>query len=71
MPRAQTGGTARKATLLQVAGAVACAFIGIRKRTAHERDALTLSPPQVIAAGLLAAALLVLGLLALVRFITG
>lgn len=61
----------RKARLLQVAGAVACAFVGIRKRTAHERDALTLSPPQVIAAGLLAAALLVLGLLALVRLITG
>lgn len=60
----------RKATLLQVAKAVLSAFVGIRKRAAHERDAVTLSPVQVIVAGLIAAAVLVLSLVMLVRFVT-
>lgn len=60
----------RKATPLQVAKAVLSAFVGIRKRAAHERDAVTLSPVQVIVAGVIAAALLVLTLVMLVRFIT-
>lgn len=60
----------RKATPLQVAKAVLSAFVGIRKRAAHERDAVTLSPVQVIVAGLIAAAVLVLSLVMLVRFVT-
>jgi hypothetical protein len=60
----------RKATPLQVATAVLSAFIGIRKRAAHERDAVTLSPVQVIVAGVIAAAVFVLSLVMLVRYIT-
>ena len=60
----------RKATPLQVAKAVLSAFIGIRKRAAHEQDAVTLSPVQVIIAGVIATAVLVLSLVMLVRFIT-
>lgn len=60
----------RKATPLQVAKAVLSAFIGIRRRTAHEQDAVTLSPLQVIVAGLIGAAIFVLSLVMLVRFVT-
>ena len=60
----------RKATPLQVAKAVLSAFIGIRKRAAHEQDAVTLTPVQVTVAGLIAAALFVFSLLMLVRFVT-
>ena len=63
--------TPRKATLLQVVKAVLSAFIGIRKRAAHERDVVTLTPLQVIGAGIIAAVILVLSLVMLVRFITG
>jgi hypothetical protein len=62
--------TPRKATPLQVAKAVLSAFIGIRKRTAHERDAVTITPFQVIVAGVIGAAIFVLSLVMLVRYIT-
>ena len=60
----------RRATPLQVAKAVLSAFIGIRKRAAHERDAVTITPLQVIVAGLIAAAVFVASLITLVRYIT-
>jgi DUF2970 family protein len=60
----------RKATPLQVIKAVLSAFIGIRKRAAHERDAVTITPVQVIVAGLVAALIFVLSLIMLVRWIT-
>jgi len=60
----------RKATPLQVAKAVASAFIGIRRRAAHERDVVTITPVQVIVAGVIAAAIFVSSLVLLVRFIT-
>lgn len=63
--------TPRKATPLQVAKAVFWSFLGIRKRAAHERDAVTLTPLQVIIAGIIAAVIFVLSLVMLVRFITG
>ena len=62
--------TRRKATPLQVAKAVFWSFLGIRKRAAHERDAVTLTPVQVIVAGIIGAVVFVLGLIMLVRFIT-
>jgi hypothetical protein len=61
----------RKAGPLDVAKAVFWSFLGIRKRAAHERDAVTLKPAQVIIAGIIGAVLLVLSLVTLVRFITG
>ena len=60
----------RKATPLQVVKAVLSAFIGIRKRAAHEEDAVTITPLQVIVTGIIAAAVFVLSLVMLVRFIT-
>lgn len=60
----------RKATPLQVAKAVLSAFIGIRKGAAHERDAVTIKPLQVIVVGIVFAAIFVLSLVMLVRYIT-
>ena len=59
----------RKATPLQVAKAVLSAFIGIRKRAGHERDAVTITPLQVIVTGVIFAAIFVLSLVVLVRYI--
>ena len=59
-----------KATPLQVAKAVLSAFVGIRKRAAHERDAVTITLPQVIVAGIIGVAIFVLSLIMLVRHIT-
>jgi hypothetical protein len=60
----------RKATPFQVAKAVLSAFIGIRKRAAHEEDAVTITPLQVIVTGIIFAAIFVLSLVTLVRYIT-
>jgi hypothetical protein len=69
--QAATGtGSPRKATPLQVAKAVASAFIGIRRGAAHERDAVTITPIQAIIAGLIGAAIFVASLILLVRYIT-
>lgn len=58
------------ATLLQVATAVLWSFFGIRRRAEYEKDAVQLKPAQVIVAGIIGAAIFVLSLVALVRFIT-
>lgn len=71
MLMAEPFNTPRKATPLQVVKAVLSAFVGIRKRSAHEHDAVTLSPAQVIIAAIIAAVIFVLSLVMLVRFITG
>ena len=60
----------RKASPWQVAKAVFWSFLGIRKRAAHERDAVRLTMMQVVIAGIIGAAILVLTLVTLVRFIT-
>ena len=60
----------RKASPLQVAKAVLSAFVGIRKRAAHEQDAVTITPLQVIVTGIIFAAIFVLSLVMLVRTIT-
>ena len=59
-----------KATPLQVAKAVFWSFFGIRKRAEHEKDAVSLTLPQVVIAGIIGALVLVLSLIMLVRFIT-
>ncbi len=63
-------GKPRTAGPLQVAKAVFWSFLGIRKRAAHESDAVTLKPAQVIVAGIIGAIVLVLSLVGLVAFIT-
>lgn len=60
----------RKAGLLDVARAVFWSFLGIRKRAAHEKDAVTIKPIQVIIAGIIGALIFVMCLVVLVRFIT-
>jgi Protein of unknown function (DUF2970) len=59
----------RTASPLQVAKAVFWSFLGVRKRSAHESDVAQLKPAQVIVAGIIGAALFVLGLVLLVRFV--
>ena len=61
----------RRAGPFQVATAVFWSFLGIRKRAAHEKDALTITPVQAIVAGLIGALIFVLSLVVLVRYITG
>jgi hypothetical protein len=61
----------KKASMLQVAKAVFWSFLGIRKRRDYDSDSVQLKPQQVIVAGLIGAALLVLGLILLVRLVIG
>ena len=60
----------RSAGFVQVLGAVFSSFLGIRKKASGERDIGTIKPQHVIVAGILCAALFVLVLVVLVRFIT-
>ena len=58
-----------RATPLQVAKAVFWSFLGIRKRADYEKDAVSLTPLQVVVAGIIGAIILVLSLVTLVHFI--
>ncbi len=69
-PTPSGSGQPRKAGPLDVAKAVFWSFLGIRKRAAHEQDAVTIKPLQVIIAGIIGAAVLVFSIVMLVRFIT-
>ena len=60
----------RRATAWQAVKAVFWAFFGVRKNADYERDAVSLSPVQVIVIGIIATILFVLGLLVLVRYLT-
>ena len=60
----------RSASPLDVAKAVFWSFLGIRKRAAHEKDAVTITLLQVIVAGIIGAVIFVLSLVTLVYFIT-
>lgn len=57
----------RKATFPEVLRMVLSAFIGIRKREEHEK--LEVSPVQVIIIGVCAAAVFVLSVLSVVRWV--
>jgi cytochrome c oxidase assembly protein subunit 11 len=60
---------ARKGSLLQAFRAVAWSFFGIRKGSEYEKDVNQLKPGQVIVAGLVAAALFVVAIVVLVRWV--
>lgn len=60
----------RTATFAQAAGAVFWSFFGVRKGRDMREDAVRLKPHHVVIVGLVSALVLVLALLALVRFIT-
>ena len=57
------------ASPLQVAKAVFWSFLGVRKRAQHESDVTRVKPIQVVIAGLVGAAIFVLSLVLLVRFV--
>jgi len=50
--------------------AVFWSFFGVRRRSEYEADTQRLKPQHVIAAGLVSAAVFVLALLGIVKFIT-
>jgi hypothetical protein len=51
--------------------AVAWSFFGIRKGSEYERDVAELKPQHVIVAGIVSAALFVLALVAVVKWVIG
>ncbi len=59
----------RKARLLEGVATVLSAFVGIRRRSAHDKVEVT--PVQVIVTGVIAAALFVTGVITVVRIVTG
>jgi hypothetical protein len=61
----------RKGSFLQTAGAVAWSFFGVRRSRDLDRDAARLNPVHVIIAGVIGAALFVLALVAVVKWIVG
>jgi len=56
----------QKASAWQAARAVFWSFFGVRKRADYNRDAVRLTPGQVIAAGLVGAALFIATLVGIV-----
>lgn len=58
----------RKPSIGQTAIAVLCAFFGVRKNKAHQRDLAQLNPVHLIVIGIIFAALFVGILLIIVRF---
>ncbi len=61
----------RPASLLQTFRAVAWSFFGIRRSAGHAQDMQKLNPVHVIVAGVISAALFVLVLVMLVRWVIG
>ena len=68
--REPAGEPPRRAGPWQVMKAVLSAFVGIRKGAAHDHDMATITPVQAIVAGIIAAAIFVVSLILLVRYIT-
>lgn len=60
----------RQATFGETLSAVLWSFFGVRKRRDLVRDAATINPVHIIITGIGLAALLVIGLLVLVHYIT-
>lgn len=59
----------RKGSFLQTVSAVAWSFFGVRRGKDHENDMAKLNPVHVLIAGVLGAALFVLMLVLLVRWV--
>ena len=57
--------------MLDVIKTVFFAFFGVRKRAAHEKETVRLTPVQIIIAGLIGAAIFVVSLVLLTKFIVG
>ncbi|SDP55814.1 Protein of unknown function [Rhodoferax sp. OV413] len=61
--------TPAKSSFLRTVKAVAWSFVGIRKRSGFEDDLAKISPLHVIAVGLVAVLLIVLGLVVFVNWV--
>ena len=61
----------RRGSFLGTLKAVAWSFFGVRKSSDYEKDVSQLNPVHVIVAGVVAAALFVLALVAFVRWVIG
>lgn len=59
----------RKGSFWQTVKAVGWSFFGVRKASGYEEDVAKINPLHVIVAGVLAAALFVLGLVLLVKWV--
>lgn len=59
----------RKGSFGQTIKAVAWSFFGVRKSTDFEKDASQINPVHVVIAGIVAAAIFVIGLILLVRIV--
>ncbi|MFG6465524.1 DUF2970 domain-containing protein [Roseateles sp. BYS87W] len=60
---------ARKGSFLQTLSAVAWSFFGVRRGRDHENDMARLNPVHVLIAGVLGAALFVLMLVLVIRWV--
>ena len=60
----------RKASFADVAKAVFWSFFGVRKKKDYDSDSASISPVQVVVAGIAGAALFVLMLLLVVKLVT-
>ena len=60
----------RKASFADVAKAVFWSFFGVRKKKDYDSDSASISPVQVIVAGIVGAALFVLTLVMVVKLVT-
>ncbi len=61
----------RRGSLLQTLRAVAWSFFGVRRSSGLEHDVHKLNPVHVLIAGVVLAALFVLGVVLLVRWVVG
>ena len=61
--------TSDKSSFLRTVKAVSWSFVGIRKRSGYEEDLAKISPLHVIAVGLVAVLLIVLGLVVFVNWV--
>jgi hypothetical protein len=62
---------ARRGSFGRTFKAVAWSFFGVRKGSEYEKDIAQLNPLHVIVAGVVAAALFVVGLVVLVKWVIG
>ena len=61
----------RRGSFVRTFKAVAWSFFGVRKGSEYEKDIAQLNPLHVIVAGIIAAALFVVGLVLLVKWVIG
>jgi hypothetical protein len=64
------GGGSGSGSLVRTLKAVAWGFFGVRKDSAYQEDIAKLTPLHIVAVGLVAVILFVIGLIVLVKYVT-